>query len=323
MRAKFDINWQTFQLYILRMVTIKSSSYAIGTFLLLMVSARAERIDSSCATYNSPNQPIVDTTGRYLKYSQKYYGKRVPLDTPSYYWQQGQWFQMPLGFQNPWPNDKALPFSTDRVLYEQLLSKRSKNTGFDPETKTYNPDLITDKRFGGKRFSFWMPSRRYVERDRRTSVAMRPCEAGRPTPTENEYVVSFQMEWAFQWDENYLSPMQWFNTASKHLKETGRVIGQEFYSEDHSRNGPITGKRRFRIYEDDGDLVVMLRGWPFIGPKAPINPICDGRVWQRSTNLVLYFSIAGDRCQLGNEQRWKKPVHAAIELIKQWRVLEK
>lgn len=303
--------------YSIKKTTLLASLITIIGFLI--TPAFAERIDSSCKTYNSYDQEIRKTTGSYFSVTGKYYGTKISLDTPSYYWRQGTWFIIPLGYQNPWPSDEALLYATDKNKYKQRLGQLKENTGFDPDTENYNPDLVT-KQFSGKRFAFWMPSKRYVERDRRKSVDMRPCEAGREFPKDNEYVVSFQMELAFLNDSKLSSATRRFSEAAKDLKKTGRVRGQNLTRNDHSRNGPISGERRFQIYEDDGDLVVMLRGWPFLGPEAPINPICDGHVWERSSNLLLYIKIAGDQCQLGNEKRWHLPVRAAIDQAKQWRI---
>jgi hypothetical protein len=88
------------------------------------------------------------------------------------------------------------------------------------------------------------------------------------------------------------------------------------------RSGPISGFKDYEIYSDDNNLAVMLGCDAFLPLDLEENPICSGYVWQRSSNLVLFVTFPSDRGQLGQDERWRAPVMAAISLVTSWRLDE-
>jgi hypothetical protein len=97
------------------------------------------------------------------------------------------------------------------------------------------------------------------------------------------------------------------------------LVFQDASWAEHSLDGPISGTTRvYSIFKEDEDLVVMFLCSAYRGDLAPVNPTCDGHVWDRTLNLVLYMRFPSDQGQAGTEERWRQPVEAAIELIQSW-----
>jgi hypothetical protein len=286
-------------------------------FFCMSFVGHAYAAEPACPDWAAADKPILEQSYLFRGYvdgEPKIPGPR--LDAPSWYWKQGVWFKMPFGYQNPWPKQSYALAVTDKQRYMATLSTMNYK-GFDPKTETYDPELVTGEGIDGQ-FAFSMPGLRYVERDQWYSPAFRPCEAGRPASSENDYVVRFHIDWPFLpgFEDSYLSRR--FRFAAEDLKNTGRVSEQEMKSAEHSRNGPISGSKEYNIYDDDGDLAVMLRCTAFVGKSAPLNPGCNGWIWQRSSQLSIFLAFPADQGQFGTEKRWIAPVGGAIKLAKDW-----
>jgi hypothetical protein len=245
----------------------------------------------------------------------------VDFSTPAHYWNRGTWFRMAHGYANPWigpPNDRL---RVDRDRYTEWLAA-TPLTGFDPATGMFNEALIPQVEKLPPEFAFWMPTLRPVERNRRTVPFYRPCEAGRPRPTWDEYVVAFDIDWPFLPGSEAASGARRFNIASE-LRMAGKPVQlQGMRNYEHTLDGPISGFKNYEIYSDDNNLAVMLGCDDFLPLDLEENPICAGYVWQRSSNLVLFVRFPSDRGQLGRDERWRAPVMAAISLVTSWRLNE-
>jgi hypothetical protein len=143
--------------------------------------------------------------------------------------------------------------------------------------------------------------------------------SGRPAASEKQYVVTFNIDWPFPAGGSESAETRVFRVAADGLKKKGTLRDQDMKRTEHSRNGPISGTEEYNIYDDDGDLAVMLRCAAFIGKLAPSNRGCNGWVWQRSSELSIFLAFPADQGQLGTEQRWRAPVGGAIKLAKNWR----
>ena len=77
--------------------------------------------------------------------------------------------------------------------YKSALAEHSRLTGYDSPSGMFNYALLASEVLNERpmsiEFSFWMPSLRYVERNMLLDTTFQPCEAGRPTPAENECAV--------------------------------------------------------------------------------------------------------------------------------------
>jgi len=245
----------------------------------------------------------------------------VDFSTPAHYWNMGTWFRMAHGYANPWigpPNDRS---RVDRDRYTEWLAATS-SKGFDPATGKLNEALIPPVETLRAEFAFWMPTLRPVQRDRWTVPFYRPREAGRPRPTWDEYVVAFDMDWPFLPGSEAASGPNRFNIASE-LRLAGKPVQlQGMRNYEHTLDGPVSGFKDYEIYSDDNNLAVMLGCDDFLPLDLEENPICAGDVWQRSSDLVLFERFPSDRGQLGQDERWRAPVMAAISLVTSWRLDE-
>ena len=245
----------------------------------------------------------------------------VDFSTPAYYWYMGTWFRMAHGFSNPWigpPNDRVV---IDRQRFTEWLAA-TPYTGFDPATGKFNEALIPPVEMLHDQFAFWMPALRPVERDRWTVPFYRPCEAGRPRPTWDEYVVAFYIDWPFLPGSEAASGARPFTYVAELLSIGQPMPSRGLKNFEHSLDGPITGLKDYKIYSDDGVLAVNLNCDDFLPLDLEENPICAGYVWQRSSDLVLFVKFPSDRGQLGQDERWRAPVMAAISLVTSWRLNE-
>ena len=100
----------------------------------------------------------------------------IPLSREYWFNPHGVWFKVPFGHLFPWPGDE----------YERLLRLRSPDNP-DP------PGLGLPTLF---HFSFWMPDLRWPEQNGSDfALSFRPCESGRPAPTDEQYVAVGVLKW--------------------------------------------------------------------------------------------------------------------------------
>jgi hypothetical protein len=292
---------------------------AKAALLLIFVfqTGFAGATDAICPRWASEDLPKLDHSFDYIDSNGHFVGQGPSFETKSHYWQRGVWFEMPFGYRNPWLLPEFARIATNKRLYSEWLGSSGK--GFDPKTEQFNPQLISNNGIDGL-FAFWMPDGRYVERNRWKTAHFRPCEAGRPTPNQNEYVVVFQIEWPFLPGSKSSKPARRFRNAERDLLEKGRIWSQEASRAEHSLNGPISGKNDYHIYSDDGDLVAMFFCTELWNGKPAPNPTCAGHIWQQSMDLILYLQFPSDQGQRGHEELWREPVSTAISLSSEWKV---
>lgn len=286
--------------------------------LIFLPSGQAHSAEDRCPPETAESMPILlrEPTIYDDLYDQPL---GVDFSTPAYYWDMGTWFRMNFGFFNPWAGRPVDRIMIDRDLYTEWLASNPL-LGYDPATGQYDATLIPPVDTLHSQFAFWMPTLRPVERDRWTSVHLRPCEAGRPRPTWDDYVVAFYIDWPFQPGSEAAWSARPFIVAEERLSKGQRLRLQGHRNSEHSLDGPITGTQYYYVFSDDGDLAVHLSCNAFLPADIEKNPICAGYVWQRSLDLALFIKFPSDRGQLGRDERWREPVMAAISLITSWRI---
>lgn len=284
----------------------------------LMAFANSAFAESACPDWASPDAPIMERSFTYISSrTGEPRGVGPRFDAMAHYWMMGTWFRLPYGYINPWPHVEAGEKMLDRQAYIEQLADRSFATGFDPETQSYNANLVTKGSVRGK-FAFWYPSLRYVERDLMMLPSQRPCEAGRKMPSSNAFVVMFRLLWPFSPESGLSPPARTFRLKQENLSRGEPLPFFGMKSEEHAYYEPISGYKDYVIYQDNRDLSVNLLCSAFYGEEASVNPLCKGEVWHKPSDLIFFIIFPSEEGQLGREAKWMGPVKAAIDLVQQW-----
>lgn len=286
-----------------------------GCLLAFATSVFAE---SACPDWAKPDAPIMERSFRFVDdKSGKPYGVGPRFDAQAHYWMMGTWFKLPYGYINPWLDAETGEKLLDKQAYIELLADRSFATGFDPETQSYNANLVTKGSVRGK-FAFWYPSLRYVERNKMFLPSYRPCEAGRERPSSNAFVVRFRLLWPFLPESGLSAPARIFRLQKERLSKGKPLPLSDMERKEHAYYEPISGRKPYEIYHDDRDLSVDLTCSAIYGEEASVNPLCKGKVWHKPSDLIFFIIFPSEAGQLGNEAKWIGPVKAAISLVQQW-----
>lgn len=252
----------------------------------------------------------------YLSASNEFYGLGPRFDAIENLWFTGTWFSVPTGYLNQWSNSSYdVPLSKAGRL--ALVASNPQRSGFDSHTQDFDSSLLSKDPESGW-FSFWMPSLRYVERNMRLGINLRPCEAGREAPSSDQYVVKFTLLWANPKGAQEIKAVQKLLRMEEHLLKTGKVMLQDLPGGEHVLNGPISGEQTYEIFHTDGEMLVDLNCDKFLGAKVSSNPICDGTVWFKNTGLVARIRFPSDRGQFGDEELWRFPIEAVAKLVKKF-----
>lgn len=289
---------------------------------MLSASNTYAAAESVCPYWTDKSLPKFEHAGTYKEYNDiSPNGPR--LDANSFTWTRGEWFEFPLGFgglfllkyDNSGIRPKDFPNSrVDKQVYIKLLKLR-----FDKDFDSQG-DYTDNKWKMEPWFAFWMPELRYLERNFQSKYEFRLCEAGRPKPSIENFLVRFKIEWPFI---DGLLDSQVGNKWRIYLE---RAKTNHYSSKknvpayDVPQGGPIDGKKSYEFYEEHENLVVFMHCTAYVGYKEPLLPTCSGDVWDRSSNLVISILFPADQGYAGNEKKWIKPVKAAVKLAKKWHV---
>jgi hypothetical protein len=242
------------------------------------------------------------------------------MATLHYYWFQGQWFQLPFGFGNPWTDTGPLERITDRERYIQDLARNSMRSGYDVVTGEYNPGLLHGE-VQRRSVAFWMPDRRWVERNIIwAGPSSRYCEAGRPRPTKGDYVVRMWLAGVGA-TENNLERLperlrQMITVSRTWVNSSPENTNPEYVP---SASVDVTGERSYTIYGSSNDLWVHFRCGAYAGAQNQmLNPHCRGYAVSWPRGLAVELSFPADHGQSGTDELWREPVEAAFELIQSW-----
>ena len=259
--------------------------------LIIIASPAASFEDRACGTWATVDNPRTERTYRArlpITHEITRIGPR--LDELIYYWDKGVLFHLPYGYMNPWQITER---TTTRTLEEHLeaISRNSARTGYDASTGHFNPDLldpgVMENDIGSPGFSFWMPSGRYVERNMMWTPTMRPCEPGREPPEDGQYVVRFRILWPGSPNVEQSPQIQYFENARRRAASDTKGF-----------------------YNFDDDFFVRLR--------CP-GTLCDGWIWDRDRDYILYIMFPELLRQDNPEFFWRDPTNTAIQLLESWR----
>ncbi len=161
-------------------------------------------------------------------------------------------------------------------------------------------------------FAFWMPTKRFVERSVITTPNYRPCEAGRPRPTKEDFVVkAFYEAIGRNADDQLSTPARKFANRMRHWRYDFR--------EEH-------GLLRFWLeaYDVDKEESASYRHLDGTQPQIMMtcatalsklsNPGCGADVYFAERNLYFRLWFAADAVG-----EWRGAAEAAVELLDIWR----
>lgn len=281
--------------------------------LPLAVSANSSKCPEWTRTISKPMERMYKSERHPIAFGAK-------LDASSYFWTKGEWFKLPIGYHSAWSMSEYSEIIQDKDRYREWL-KTSKYKGYDAKTGDYDPALITKPGVEAS-FDFWMPDLRYVERNRFWVPSLRPCEAGRPKPGPENYVVNLDIRWPFLPGSADTRTARLFVERTAKTKRGEKLYFQRFNKEENTLDGPISGHKNYTIFSADDQLYVHLDCNENHGGVKLANGSCHGNVWEPLSDLILTVQFPSDRGQRGEKELWREPVEAAISLVKSWRVLE-
>lgn len=280
---------------------------------LLASYTNSHASEDACPDWISEDAPILKQSGIYSfsrnpeksKGSFKFSKIYADLSELAYRKVYNVWLEVPLGYIQPWAHA-----SKEGALLD-------KSRVYD-ETPTEPVDR-TRPNFTG--IGFWMPDLRFVERNLKFLAWRKPCEFGRPPPTESNYVVDVAV---------YFPPGgNDFGKSSIPIRlQALRNEIEDRYS-DPSRytdtidfivnsEGQASGEKTIRVLYSNEELAAGFRCSAFTGEKAHTIPLCTGWVWEAKSNTTLWLRIPSNLAATGNPDFWKEPSLAAVSLVKSW-----
>ena len=294
------------------------------------------------------------------KYPNGFGGRREPYQYPEgtfpkwtdelYSWSYGRWFKIPYGYGGR-PHENVKYYTADQksdkplLKYKYLHDAKNKETyieylkgnsglnGYDPNTGKYNFHLIDQENlvcYGQKcshrfrpgiSYSFWMPSKRYIEApvalvtSSRSNAIMRPCELGRKTPSSEQYAVSVQVSWPK--DKQFSVPI--VDRVSCETPEICKNWNAELIRDGV---GMISGYKRYFIDDSRNDLEVSFECQPFRRTSDDLNAYCRGKALDHKTGMYLNVIFPSAKGVDGTKEIWKENIAAAIDLLKGWEIKE-
>ena len=128
-------------------------------------------------------------------------------------------------------------------------------------------------------------------------AAFQPCEAGRPPPREDKYVVQFDILWPGVGDSNSTLHPQGFLNLQAYFNEYGQ---------------PEAGDTTlFYRFEDDF--------WSTLSCHLGVD--CRGKIWEREDYVIIFLKFPQPPAALsGREDYWRQPVEAAFQLLEIWKL---
>ena len=216
----------------------------------------------------------------------------IPLSREYWFNPHGVWFRVPFGYLFLWPGDE----------YERLLRLRSPDNP-DP------PGLGLPTLF---HFSFWMPDLRWPEHNGSYFArSFRPCESGRPAPTEEQYVAVGILKWPWLSGstEPYFMPP---DVRFERMQRNGEVQAIDDAGAPEGLSRVVVRGTKIRFFYSNRDVKIRSL---FRCRVTDTVYRCIGDVWWPDENLGI--SINFPRSQLGD---WQSIADGARELVSEWRV---
>jgi hypothetical protein len=255
----------------------------ISAFFCLSSFIYGARAEDECPPEISSHYPIQ----KQMTY------KDVNLSDLYYHNILGVWVRMPVGYKN------LIGLGGPNVLKNLY------------KTKPLKP--VEETTLGiGYGSTFWMPSLRWFERDRENVFGDRPCENGRPRPTQDEYLVDVGILWP--WKADYLEHNTPPSQILKNVIELKIVVNTKpnaWGLIEGVDNGKKLSGSIYNIYFTDfgSEPEAYLR----CSPDTP-TPSCIGEIYYKKDNLAFRIRFPEDRLF-----EWKKIVDTTKKLLEQWR----
>lgn len=230
----------------------------------------------------------------------------APVDK-AFHWQQGQWFEYPLAYRNPMPNAADVPLIQSRAVLERNLARAVAHTGY-VENGRYDPDAITEPE-ATMWFAFHMDGLRPVERDLRFD----------PDLESDDPVIVAELVWVGATPP----PSDATRAFDVLLARIGppTAPGTGYLSSFHdSQLSDDRATSDYRIYEAIGERSAVFRCNIRDEERGGVvlQPICDGHVWDRATDTILYLKFPAEVASTG--AGWSEAADAALQLVRSWHV---
>ena len=227
----------------------------------------------------------------------------------AFHWQQGQWFAYPLAYRTPRVADAYLPLVTSRAAVAEALEAAPGRTGYGPGGR-YEPDRLTGTE-ATLAYAFHIGDLRPVDRDLYF----------KPDFVTDGPVLRANIVWASP-NTPPVDAIRHFDVAAARL---GAPAAPGEGRLQPYTDAPFDGDPNMmdhRIYEASGPLRAMLRcniGDEDRGGRV-LQPLCDGPVWDSTTNTVLYLTFPADLATAPGG--WAEPATQALQLADSWRLDE-
>lgn len=226
-----------------------------------------------------------------------------------YHWQQGQWFAYPLAFRNLHVAEADVELVTSREAMARTLDRHPERAGY-AEGGRCDADAVTGPE-AKMAFAFHLADGRPVARDL----------FRKPDYETGGAVVSAFLEWA--------GPAEPSADATRRIDARSaalgpaRPLGSGLF--DLIYDAPLAddpAEVDHRIFETSGEIVSALRcNVPDAADGGHnVQPLCDGPVWGRAINTVLYLTFPAELAAAPGG--WLEPALTALQLANSWRLDE-
>ncbi|MEX0923210.1 MAG: hypothetical protein WDZ84_10575 [Rhodovibrionaceae bacterium] len=185
-----------------------------------------------------------------------------PLTTPIGLRQEGVEFWIPAGYLYPWP---------------ELLLDQYSSEPVDIKTSSIN-------------FAFWMPSGRFPERNPFWFSSYSPCEAGRPPPEDDNFVVRVNLMTPSDSLPGYTRPSQSALSHKYHMSQDATRDLETPLKDVHGLKRyaiVVKGKPHYRyqrLDQYDPEIIITCTDyWTKV-----LNPSCRAWVYYEPDNLGIH-----------------------------------
>ncbi|MEM7645235.1 MAG: hypothetical protein AAF366_22425 [Pseudomonadota bacterium] len=199
-------------------------------------------------------------------------------------------------------------------------------TGYDPATGCFDPDLV-ERSSGGREFTFWYPTGEYLDFDLVSRRAVKDCPTGRCEPGRTDgrdrFSVLFRMEWGptpgveSSDSRQYRKLQDWAERSRSGQPQPGENIP----TWEDSWKGPITQTKDYRIFDDDGTVVTLVRCFLLTEIRGHNRDgYCRGDFYDRESGALVFVVFHNGVGLHDGDEHWRGVVDMIRAKIAEWRV---